>query len=92
MMKKSWVVTAAGIMAALGGVPVLVAASGATIPAWWAHLVFPCVLLGILGTALMGWAAKGEDEHSTPQQVAQAGQVQAIETAKDAGIAVPPKP
>lgn len=71
-MKKSWVVTVAGIMAAMGGVPILVASSGVTPPLWWPRLAFPFVLTGIIGSALLGWAAKGQDEHSTESQVAEA--------------------
>lgn len=69
MKKSSLLVTVAGIMAALGGIPVLVAAAGVVPPLWWSHVTFPLVLLGIAGTALMGFAAKGQDEHSTIQQV-----------------------
>jgi hypothetical protein len=68
-MKKNWLVTLAGIMAALGGVPILVASSGVATPAWWGHLAFPFILIGIIGSCLLGWAAKGEDEHSTQAQV-----------------------
>jgi len=67
-MKKNWLVTVAGIMAALGGVPVLIATSGVTPPLWWSHVAFFFVLVGVVGVALMGWAAKGEDEHSTVAQ------------------------
>lgn len=72
MKKSSLLVTIAGIMAALGAVPVLVATAGVTPPNWWAHLAFPFVLIGIVGTVLLGFAAKGQDEHSTEAQVAEA--------------------
>lgn len=68
-MRKNWLVTVAGIMAALGSVPILVATSGVTPPLWWAHLAFPFILIGIIGTVLLGYAAKGQDEHSTAAQV-----------------------
>ena len=70
-MRKNWLTTVAGIMAALGSVPILVATSGFTPPTWWAKIAFPFILIGIIGTALLGFAAKGEDEHSTAAQVAQ---------------------
>ena len=69
MKKSSLLVTIAGIMAALGGIPVLVATAGVTPPAWWIHLTFPLVLVGIVGTALLGVAAKGQDDHSTAAQI-----------------------
>lgn len=75
MTKKNSLVTAAGIMAALGSVPILVATSGVTPPSWWAHLAFPFILLGIIGTVLLGWAAKGQDEHSTEHEVIAATKV-----------------
>ena len=69
-MRKNWLTTTAGIMAALGGVPVLVAQSSLThVPAWWANAQFYFILCGIVGVALLGYASKGQDEHSTEQQV-----------------------
>jgi hypothetical protein len=68
-MRKNWLTTTAGIMAALGGVPVLVAQSGAHLPAWWSSAAFVFVLIGVIGVALLGVAAKGQDEHSTSDQV-----------------------
>jgi hypothetical protein len=68
-MRKNWLVTVAGIMAALGSVPILVATSGVTPPAWWSSLAFPFILIGIIGTVLLGYSAKGQDEHSTSAQV-----------------------
>jgi len=76
-MRKNWLVTVAGIMAALGGVPLAVASSGITPPSWWAHVTFPFILIGIIGAALLGWAAKGQDEHSTTTET----QAATIETA-----------
>jgi hypothetical protein len=69
-MRKNWLTTTAGIMAALGGVPVLVSQSSLThIPAWWANAQFYFILCGIVGVALLGYASKGQDEHSTEAQV-----------------------
>lgn len=81
-MRKNWLTTTAGIMAALGGVPVLVAQSGAHLPAWWSSAAFVFVLIGVVGVALLGVAAKGQDEHSTEQQV----QVSTIHAAVDAEL------
>ena len=86
-MKSNTLVTIAGIMAALGSVPLLVATSGVTPPLWWAKLSFPFILLGIVGTALMGWAAKGADEHSTAAEVQTATVVKEVEgTIKDSEV------
>ena len=69
-MRKNWLTTTAGIMAALGSVPVMVAQSGFThLPHWWGSAAFGFVLIGIIGVALLGFAAKGQDEHSTEAQV-----------------------
>jgi len=72
MKKSSLLVTIAGIMSALGGVPLAVATSGVTPPTWWAHVAFPFILIGMIGLAVLGWAAKGQDEHSTASEVAAA--------------------
>jgi hypothetical protein len=68
-MRKNWLTTTAGIMAALGTVPVLIAQSGAHLPAWWGTAAFVFVLIGTIGVVLLGVAAKGQDEHSTADQV-----------------------
>ena len=69
MKKSSLLVTIAGIMAGLGGIPVLVAAAGVAPPSWWTHVTFPLVLIGIVGMVLTGVAAKGQDDHSTAAQI-----------------------
>jgi hypothetical protein len=77
-MFKNWFVTLAGIMASLVGVPLAVITYYATIvkagpPTWFMnYMAFPMVLLGTIGTALMGVAAKGADQHSTAGQIAAA--------------------
>ena len=63
-------------MAGLGTLPLLVTASHIAFPLWWNSCQFPLVLVGMIGTILLGIAAKGQDEHSTPAQV-QAAQQQA---------------
>jgi hypothetical protein len=74
-IRKGWLVTVAGCMAAMGGVPVatwaaLQAFPSMKVPAWFTSAQFYFVLVGIVGSALMGWAAKGADDHSTSAQVA----------------------
>jgi hypothetical protein len=84
-MRKNWLTTTAGIMAALGGVPVLVAQSSLThIPAWWANAQFYFILCGIAGVALLGYSSKGQDEHSTAAQVA-VSTIHAAVDAEDSG-------
>lgn len=73
-MFKNWFTTMAGIMASMLGVPVAVTTYYATVakmgpPEWWNHVQFPLVLIGIIGTVLIGVAAKGADQHSTSAQV-----------------------
>src|SRR5678816_2032269 len=75
-MFKNWVTTAGGVMAGLGTIPMLVTASHIAFPLWWNDCQFPLYLVGMLGTVLLGVAAKGADQHSTPAQV-QAAQEQA---------------
>jgi TRAP-type C4-dicarboxylate transport system permease small subunit len=72
------VTTVAGILMALGGLPLAVLAfqvsyPTVTIPSWWAPCQFPLVLCFLLGSLLLGKAAKGIDTHSIPAQVQAAG-------------------
>lgn len=39
------------------------------LPLWWNSCQFPLFLCFLLGAGLLGWAAKGQDEHSTAQEV-----------------------
>ena len=68
-MFKNWFVTLAGVMAGLGTIPLLVTASHVDFPLWWNSLQFPLFLCGAVGTVLLGIAAKGVDQHSTPAQI-----------------------
>lgn len=69
-MRKNWLMTTAGIMSAIGSVPILVANSGTThVPSWWGAASFDCLIIGAVGLALLGFAGKGQDEHSTADQV-----------------------
>lgn len=68
-MRKNWLMTVAGIMAGLGGVPILVSQiPGINPPHWWQVLIFPFLLVGVVGTVMLGVAGKGQDEHSTQAQ------------------------
>lgn len=73
-MRKNWMTTVGGVLAGLGTLPLLVTASHVAFPLWWNDLQFPLLLTGMVGTILMGLAAKGQDEHSTPAQVIAAEQ------------------
>ena len=68
-MKKNWLTTTGGIMAGLGTLPLLVSSSHVAFPLWWNSCQFPLILVGMIGAILMGYAAKGQDEHSTIAQV-----------------------
>lgn len=68
-MRKNWLTTLGGVMVGLGTLPMLVTASHAAFPLWWNSCQFPLVLVGLIGGILLGIAAKGQDEHSTVQQV-----------------------
>ena len=81
MKKTSNLMTIGGIMAAFGtgliGVPQIVLQTYAIVvkdgpPHWFTVLILPMLLFGILlttlGTAILGVAGKGQDEHSTIAQ------------------------
>jgi hypothetical protein len=69
-MKKNWLTTVGGIMASFGVIPIALGSSGVHMPSW---LYVLCISFAALGPAIIGVAAKGQDEHSTPTQVAQSG-------------------
>ena len=82
MKKTSNLMTIGGIMAAFGtgliGVPQIVLQTYAIVvkdgpPHWFTVLILPMLLFGILlttlGTAILGVAGKGQDEHSTIPQM-----------------------
>jgi hypothetical protein len=71
-MFKNWVPTVAGLMAAVGGFPVALAARHYQLNQTFSLVM---AIIGLIGIALLGRSAKGEDEHSTPAQVAASGAV-----------------
>jgi len=91
-------------MAAFGtgliGVPQIVLQTYAIVvkegpPHWFTVMILPMLLGGILmttmGTAILGVAGKGQDEHSTPAQVqAAADQAKIEQVALDADAAAHP--
>jgi hypothetical protein len=73
-MKKNWLTTVGGVMALFGAIPIALGTAGVHMPRW---LYVVCISLSVLGPGIVGIAAKGQDEHSTPTQVAQSGVVAA---------------
>ena len=63
-MRKNWLTSVGGILA---GASTAVLTSGLTLPPTYQHFF---AALGALGVAIVGIAAKGQDEHSTSTQVA----------------------
>jgi hypothetical protein len=68
-MRKNWLTTIGGIMALFTLLPPALGQANMHAPNWL-NLTFFCV--GAIGTGIIGIAAKGQDEHSTPTQVQQA--------------------
>lgn len=89
-MRTNLVVTIGGVMAGLGTIPMLVTASHVAFPLWWNNCQFPLILVGMLGTILMGVAAKGQDVHSTETQI-QAATAKAVVANVEAAVADPKK-
>jgi hypothetical protein len=67
-MRKNWLTTAGGIISLLGGVPIALGTAGVHMPNW---LYIICISGTVIGPGLIGLAAKGQDEHSTTDQVQQ---------------------
>ena len=75
MIKRTnMLTTIGGIMALFTGLPPAMGAANLHAPNW---LNLTCFVIGTLGMGLVGFAAKGQDEHSTPEQVQAAGKDQA---------------
>jgi hypothetical protein len=58
-MRKNWLTTVGGIMAAFGTIPIALGTAHVRMPAW---LYMVCISLAALGPAVIGVAAKGQDE------------------------------
>jgi hypothetical protein len=90
-LRKNWMTTLGGVLAGLGTLPLLVTASHVAFPLWWNDVQFPLFLCGAAGTIIMGLAAKGQDEHSTPAQMQAAADQAAVKQAvADADAAAKP--
>jgi ABC-type transporter Mla maintaining outer membrane lipid asymmetry permease subunit MlaE len=84
-------VTIGGIMSGFMLVPEALGTAHVAMPSW---LYLVCIFVGTLGPVVIGVGAKGQDEHSTLDQVQKATEVQKVETpAPPVNPApVPPKP
>jgi hypothetical protein len=73
MQYKNWVPTLGGYFAALGAIPVTVGTIANQFPSIHVHvpprLYGICVFLGALSIPMIGFSAKGKDEHSTASEV-----------------------
>lgn len=81
MQKTNLLMKISGIMTALGSIPIIV---GTIAQQTGIHIQIPnrvyaiCVFIGAIGVPLGIASAKGQDEHSTVDQVQQATQVQKV--------------
>jgi hypothetical protein len=101
-MRTNGLMTLFGFVTGLGGVPLAVMAAQQAIPSlsvphWWASVAFIMIVLGIVGGVGMGVTGKGEDTHSTVEQVrastaqAKAADQVAIAASPGAPSVPPPK-
>lgn len=67
-MKKNWLTTVGGIMALFIGLPTVLGASHLAVPNW---MNVAAIVIGTLGGGIVGISAKGQDEHSTSDQINQ---------------------
>ena len=78
MVKKTNLLTTiGGIMAGFLLIPQALGARHIKMPDW---LYIVCMFGGTLGPVVIGVAAKGQDEHSTLDQIQQASDVKRVET------------
>lgn len=73
-MRTNGLMTFFGIMAGMGGVPLAVMAAqqampGLSVPHWWNGIAFIMIILGTIGGVGMGVTGKGQDTHSTVDQI-----------------------
>jgi hypothetical protein len=83
MTRTNLITTVGGFLAAMGTLPTLVSNSHLDFPLWWNSVTFPLNLAGLVGLALLGWAAKGADQHSTAPQVEAASLQKQVDVIKD---------
>jgi hypothetical protein len=84
-MYKNWVPTVAGLMAAVGGFPVALMQSGYHLNPTFSLVM---AIIGLFGIALLGRAAKGQDQHSTQAQVTASTAVVVATTPRETQAAV----
>lgn len=68
-MLKNWVTSVAGVMIGVGGFPLALSTMGYHVNQTVSLVM---VIAGLLGGVLLGVSAKGQDEHSTSEQVQKA--------------------
>lgn len=68
MKKTNLLTTIGGIMAGFGVVPIAFGTAKIALPSW---LYILCIFLAAMGPVLIGVSAKGQDEHSTLDEVKQ---------------------
>lgn len=76
MKRTNLLVTIGGIMSGFLLVPEALGTAHVAMPGW---LYTICIFVGTMGPVVIGVGAKGQDEHSTSDQVAQATQVKVTE-------------
>ena len=72
-MRKNWFTTVGGIMAGFGLIPIAFGTAHVALPSW---LYILCIFVGTMGPVVIGVGAKGQDEHSTIDQVNRSTQAQ----------------
>lgn len=78
-MRKNWLMTLAGIMAGFISIPVGAVTLGYKLPEPMG-LIF--VIVGLVGGVMVGVVGKGQDEHSTHDEVVAATVVKKVEEVK----------
>jgi hypothetical protein len=68
-MRTNLLTTIGGIMALFGAIPIALGTAGIHMPNW---LYVLCISFGVLGPGIVGISAKGQDVHSTADQVEKA--------------------
>lgn len=82
MKKTNMLTTIGGIMAGFALIPIAVGTAHIHMPSW---LYLVCIFLGTLGPVVIGVAAKGQDEHSTIDQVQASSKAQGTDQGQTQG-------